>query len=167
VVLAAMSSVDLAAAIALGAIMGRTVLGHTPTLAAGLLAIATLFALQAGFGVLRRRRRVDRALSNRPLLLMANGIVLHDHLRKAKIVEGDLRQKLRLAGIHRYDDVAAAILERTGAISILRRGEIIAADLIRDVRGHELLVTDDGLAQTPRPETVSSCSGSHGTRAAT
>jgi hypothetical protein len=34
--------------------MGRAVLGYTPTLAAGVLRMATLLALQAIFGVLRR-----------------------------------------------------------------------------------------------------------------
>lgn len=52
--LAAMSSFDFAAAIALGAVMGRAVLGYTPTLAAGLLGMTTLFALQVTFGLFRR-----------------------------------------------------------------------------------------------------------------
>jgi hypothetical protein len=39
--LAAMSSFDFAATIALGAIMGRAVLGYTPTLGAGVLGMAT------------------------------------------------------------------------------------------------------------------------------
>ena len=137
--LAAMSSFDFAAAIALGAVMGRTVLGYTPTLAAGLLAMATLFTLQAVFGVLRRNRHLDRTLSNLPVLLMANGTVLQDNLHKAKIIEDELRQKLRLAGIHRYQDVAAVILERTGAISVLRHGETIVPMMLTDVRGAELL----------------------------
>lgn len=64
--LAAMSSFDFAAAIALGAIMGRAVLGYTPTLAAGALGMSTLFALQLVFGVLRRNRRLDQTLSNQP-----------------------------------------------------------------------------------------------------
>jgi uncharacterized membrane protein YcaP (DUF421 family) len=136
---AAMSSFDFAAAIAFGAVLGRTVLGYTPTLAAGLLGMVTLFALQAAFGVVRRNRRFDRALNNLPLLLMVNGVVLTDRLRTAKMVEDELRQKLRLAGIHRYDEVAAVILERTGAISVLRRGDTIAPDLLSDVRGRELL----------------------------
>lgn len=140
--LAAMSSFDFAAAIALGAVMGRAILGYTPTLAAGLLGMATLFALQSLFGVLRRSHRLDRALSNLPLLLMANGAVLPDNLREAKIVEDELRQKLRLAGIRRYDDVAAVILERTGAISVLRQGETIAPELITDIRGRELLADE-------------------------
>jgi uncharacterized membrane protein YcaP (DUF421 family) len=140
---AAMSSFDFAAAIAFGAVLGRTVLGYTPTLAAGLLGMVTLFALQAGFGVVRRNRHLDRALNNLPLLLMVNGAVLPDRLRKAKMVDDELRQKLRLAGVHSYDDVAAVILERTGAISVLRRGETIAPELLGDVRGRELLANQD------------------------
>jgi uncharacterized membrane protein YcaP (DUF421 family) len=129
----------LRAAIAFGAVLGRTVLGSTPTLGAGLVGMVTLFALQAGFGVVRRNRHLDRALNNLPLLLMVNGNVLPDRLRRAKMVEDELRQKLRLAGVHRYDDVGAVILERTGAISVLRRGETIAPELLGDVRSRELL----------------------------
>jgi uncharacterized membrane protein YcaP (DUF421 family) len=137
--LANMSSFDFAAAVALGAVMGRAVLGYTPTLLAALIGMTTLFALQGLFGLMRRNRRVDHALTNLPLLLMVEGRVLHDHLRRAHIVEDELRQKLRLAGVHRYSDVAAVILERTGAVSILRRGETIAAELVGDVEGRELL----------------------------
>lgn len=39
------------------------------------------------------------------------------------------------AGLRRYGDAAAVFLERTGAISVLRRGESIAPELMRDVRG--------------------------------
>ncbi|WP_199516655.1 DUF421 domain-containing protein [Nucisporomicrobium flavum] len=138
---AAMSSFDMAATIAFGAVMGRAVLGYTPTLAAGLLGMATLLALRAVFGVLRRNHRIDRALTNLPVLLMADGAVLHDNLRAAHVIEDELRQKLRMSGIHRYEDVAAVILERTGTISVLRRGETIAPELLGDVQGRELLAT--------------------------
>jgi uncharacterized membrane protein YcaP (DUF421 family) len=137
--LATMSSFDFAAAVALGAVLGRVVLGHTPTLAAGALGLATLFALQAFFGQLRRVRPIDRAISNLPLLLMADGKVIEKHLRRAHITEDELREKLRLGGVRRYEDVTALILERTGQFSILRRGETIAADMLSDVRGCEAL----------------------------
>jgi uncharacterized membrane protein YcaP (DUF421 family) len=140
--LAAMSSFDFAAAIALGAVMGRAVLGYTPTLAAGLLGMTTLFALQVTFGLFRRNRRLDRALSNLPLLLMANGAVVDGYLRKAKITEDELRQKLRMAGIHRYSEVAAVILERSGSVSVLRQGDTIAPELLSDVQGCELLAPE-------------------------
>lgn len=137
--LASMSSFDFAAAIALGAVTGRVVLGYTPTLLAGIVGLATLFTLQAVFGLVRRSPRVDAALSNLPLLLMANGRVLPDGLRQAHIVEDELRAKLRTAGVRSYDDVACAILERTGAVSVLRRGEAISPELLADVRGREAI----------------------------
>jgi len=135
--LAAMSSVDFAAAVAFGAVVGRVVLGSTPTLAAGVLGLLTLFALRAGFGRLRRRPRVDALVDTLPMLLMADGRVLPDRLRSAHLGENELRAQLRQAGIRRYDDVACAILERTGSLSVLRRGETISAGLLADVRGRE------------------------------
>ena len=137
--LASMSSFDFAAAVALGSVTGRVVLGYTPTLLAGVIGLSTLFGLQASFGLLRRIPGADGALSNLPLLLMADGQVLPDNLRKARIVENELRAKLRLAGIRRYDDVACVILEHTGAVSVLRRGEAISPELLEDVRGRAAL----------------------------
>ena len=137
--LSSMSSFDFAAAVALGAVTGRVILGYTPTLLAGVIGLTTLFALQSLSGVVRRHPRVDRLLSNLPLLLMANGEVVRDNLRRAHIVEDELRAKLRQAGVHRYDEVAAVILERTGGVTVLRQGETIAPELLSDVRGRELL----------------------------
>lgn len=73
---------------------------------------------------------------------MANGAVVDGYLRKAKITEDELRQKLRMAGIHRYSEVAAVILERSGSVSVLRQGDTIAPELLSDVQGHELLAPE-------------------------
>lgn len=137
--LANMSSFDFAAAVALGAVMGRSVLGYTPTLLAGVIALTTLFALQALFGLIRRSPRADAASTNQPMLLMADGQLLMDNMRRAHVVENELRAKLRDAGIRSYDEVGCVILERTGSVSVLRRGEPISAELLLDVRGREAL----------------------------
>lgn len=137
--LTAMSNVDFAAAVAFGAIVGRVVLGSTPTLLAGVIGLVTLFALRAGLSRLRRRPRVDALIETLPVLLMADGRVLTDNLRSAHVVENELRAQLRQAGVRRYDDVACAILERTGSMSVLRRGESISAELLADVRGRDAL----------------------------
>jgi len=141
--LATMSSFDFAAAVALGAVMGRVILGYTPTLLAGVIGLSTLFTLQAIFGIVRRNPRADTVLSNLPLMLMTGGRLLDENLRKAHIVENELREKLRLAGVRRYDDVALVILERTGAISVLRRGETIGPEIVADVRGRDALGSSD------------------------
>lgn len=133
--LASMSSFDFTAAVALGAIVGRVVLGATPTLGAGVLGLATLFGMQSLFGLLRRHPRLQATLNNPPILLMANGRVLHESMRRAHVVEDELREKLRLAGIRSYADVGCMVLERTGAVSVLRTGEPIAESLLADVHG--------------------------------
>lgn len=137
--MATMSSFDLAAVIAMGAVAGRAILGYTPTLAAGALGIATLFTLQAAAGQLRRTRLGASAVSNSPVLLMAGHEILHENLVRAHIVEEDLYAKLRLAGIRDTSEVACVILESTGAVSVLRRGELIEPEILTAVRDADRL----------------------------
>ena len=130
---------DLAAALGLGAIMGRATLGYTPTLGAAGVALATLLGLHIAFGRARRVPGMARLLSPPPVLLVADGRVLEEHLKRTGLRENDLRQKLRLAGIRSYGEVAAAVLERTGAVSVVRRGEPTAPEMFADVEGRDLL----------------------------
>lgn len=137
--LAKMSSTDLATAIALGAVVGRSALGYTPTLAAGAIALVTLFAMQALAGQVQRMRPVARLLASRPLVVMADGAVVGPNLARAHLTEEQLWAKLRLAGIRSRSEVACVILESTGDVSVLRVGEVIDRSLIEGVRGKELL----------------------------
>lgn len=133
-ILAALSSYDLAAGIALGAIVGRTILGYTPSLPAGLLGFATLFLLHAGARALARHPAVDGLLGTVPVLVMRDGIVIPGALRRAQLSEDDLRVALRRAGIGSYADVGAAVVEAAGTISILRKGQA-TADVLAGVDG--------------------------------
>lgn len=137
--MASMSSFDFAAAVAVGAVMGRAILGYSPTLLAGVVGLATLFGLQVLFGLVRRHPRLQSALNNPPILLLAHGRLLPDNLRRAHVVEDELREQLRLHGVRCYDDVACMVLERTGAVSVIRSGEPIAQDVLADVVGAEVL----------------------------
>jgi uncharacterized membrane protein YcaP (DUF421 family) len=75
------------------------------------------------------------------MLLVAGQQVLHHNLRRAHIVEDELRQKLRLAGIRNFDEVQCVILERNGHVSVIKHGAPITGDLVADVAGHEMLIT--------------------------
>ena len=135
--LASMSSFDMAAIIALGAVIGRAILGYTPTLAAGLLGLVTLLALQAITGQIRRLRRGAQLVNSRPVLLMAGQEMLRDNLARSHVVEEEVRAKLRLAGIRHPSEVACVVLESTGQISVLRRGQPIDPALLDGVAGAE------------------------------
>lgn len=133
--LASLSSFDLAALIALGAIIGRSILGDTPTVAAGMLGILTLLVLQALTGQLRRGRRGAALVSRKAVVLMAGDELQDDLLRREHVVHEEVASRLRQAGIRTPQEVACVILEPTGQMSVLRRGEPIEASLLRDVRG--------------------------------
>jgi uncharacterized membrane protein YcaP (DUF421 family) len=137
--LARVSSYGLASAVAAGSVIGRAALGYTPNLAAGALALVTLFAMHALAGQVQRRTRPRRVLDSKPLLLMVGPRVLEENLRRSHLVEGDLWPRLRMAGIADPAEVGCVILEPTGEISVLRKGTRLDPRTVQDVRGAELL----------------------------
>jgi uncharacterized membrane protein YcaP (DUF421 family) len=149
--LASMSSFDFGCAVALGAVMGRTVLLATPTLVSGMIALATLFAIQGGLGLLRRHRPADRLINRQPVLLMAADQILHENLRRAHVTTDELRQRLRLAGISRLDQVGCAVLERNGSISVLRRDVELDPRLLADVPDVDQLTPPSVAGNPDRP----------------
>lgn len=138
--LASWSTLDKAIVIALGSLLGRVVLGYTPTLAAGVVGLATMFAM---LRLERWVREKDVAfLASRPILLMAGSEVLPEGLRKARVLDEELYFKLRQAGIRNFSEVAAAILETTGDVTVLRRGQRIDPLLLNRVPGRSRIPAD-------------------------
>ncbi|MFW0796986.1 YetF domain-containing protein [Gordonia sp. CPCC 205515] len=133
--LATMAAFDLALVIAVGSLIARTSLLREPTLAQGVVALVTLFVLQHTVSRLRRFPRINQLVSPRPVLLVVDGSVLHDQLGRASLLEEELRQKLRLAGVGCLSDVSRATLERNGSISVIRRGARLDNDVMVDVDG--------------------------------
>lgn len=141
-VLARVSSTDLATAVALGAVLGRVALGYTPTFGAGVLALLTLFAMQAMAGQIEQRVHRPRVLDNPPILLMAGSELLVENLRKTHLVETEVWRALRVAGIRNREEVACVTLEPTGELSVLRRGAPLERTLVADVEGAGRLPAD-------------------------
>lgn len=140
--LASLSTFDLAAIIALGAVIGRAILGDTPTLFAGLLGLATLLILQAVTGQVRRFRRAARVVNSPAVVLMAGDELLLDNMARSHVVADEVYSKLRLAGVRNRSEVACVIMEPTGQISVLRRGAPLDDDLLRGVIGAERIPRD-------------------------
>ncbi|WP_425569609.1 DUF421 domain-containing protein [Pseudonocardia yuanmonensis] len=132
-----MSAVDIACVVAVGAVAGRTTLLAVPSLATGLIALVVLFLLRHILSGVEHRAVGRRLLSRQPVVLLRDGRILPDAMRRARISDDDLRQRLRLAGVVDREDVRLAVLERCGQISIVRGGHIepwILADI--DERSH-------------------------------
>lgn len=135
--LAAVAGFDLALVVAVGSVLARTSLVRQPSLAEGVIAIATMFGLQGLLGMLRKHSRLDMLINGRPILLVADHTVVHANLARAHVLESELHQKLRLAGVGSLADAQCVVLERNGAISVIRTGTRVDEDMISDVAGHE------------------------------
>lgn len=135
-----MSGFDFGAVVAIGAVVGRTALLQRPTLVSGVIALTTLFVIQGVLGFLRQHRTVDHVVNRPPVLLMAGSQLLTDNLQRAHIVEDELRQLLRLAGVRQLTEVSSVILERNGRISVIRSGQPIDPWLLADVEGRDLVL---------------------------
>ena len=133
--LMSLSSFDLAAVIALGALIGRAILGDSPTLLGGLLGVGTLLVLQALSGQARRVKAGARLVNSPALVLMAGPNLILDNLNRSHIIADEIWARLRLAGIRDRSEVACVILESTGQISVLRAGQPIERTLLNGVRG--------------------------------
>jgi uncharacterized membrane protein YcaP (DUF421 family) len=90
--------------------------------------------LHCGTRALARTEAVGRLLDSGPVLVMRDGQLIPDALRRSKLSEDDLRAALRRASIGSYADVGAAVVERTGTISVLRQGQA-TADVLTGVDG--------------------------------
>lgn len=139
---AQMTNFDMAATIAFGSMVATTSISTSTPLLAGAVGLAVLFVIQWVLAYLRRHRTPEKLVDSSPLLLMIGGRVLHEHLITAQMTRSDLHSKLRLAGVTRYDQVGAVVLEVTGAVSVLTTGPDdlpMEPELFARVRGREQL----------------------------
>ncbi|MFN2607902.1 MAG: DUF421 domain-containing protein [Acidimicrobiales bacterium] len=129
--IAEMSTFDFVVAVALGAIVGRTVTTAEPTYLQGMAAIVTLLVAHHVVGALRRRwPAVRRVVEDRPVVLVVGGQVRADALASADFTEDDLAAKLRQGGVPRLEEVELAVLESNGAVSVITRGAEPVGDLL-------------------------------------
>ena len=134
-VLMAMSTFDVVVTIMLGSVAGRVILGHPPSLTSGILGLATLFVLEAGFGQVRSSLRVRRLMDSPARLLMIGPQIQDKTLKRSHITVWELNGALRRAGIRSYQEIACVFQEPGGGISVLRRGVPIDPQLLTDVAG--------------------------------
>lgn len=138
-VLTSMTASDAIIIIMFGAVAGRVFVGNPPTLAAGVIGLTTLMALEAAYGTIRKVVKWTRFLDRRPILLVFSGEMVEDNLTLAHITESDIYSAARRAGISRMEDVQIMILEPTGHISVIKVGQAIDPELFKDLVGSEYI----------------------------
>ncbi|CAN5702253.1 hypothetical protein BH23CHL2_BH23CHL2_36670 [soil metagenome] len=111
---------DIILAIILGSVMSRAITGQSPffaTLAASVVLVALHWLLGA---IAFRVSRFGTVVKGQARMLVEDGQIRWDRMKRSHISENDLLQALRInASLEAPDDVAIARLERSGDISII------------------------------------------------
>ena len=130
-----MSGFDFAMTVALGTVAGSTLLSRDPALVQGIVAIASIFFVRWLASTARVHWPLAaRLIDNRPMLLMKDGRILSDNLRRARVTESELMEKLREANVMHLREVRAVVLERAGEMSVLHGEGEPDAQLLADVK---------------------------------
>lgn len=120
--LAKMSAFDLVVTVALGSTLATIILTEDVALFEGLLAFATLIALQFIVAWLSvRSATVTGLVKAEPALLARRGDLLHSAMRRERVTEGEIQAAVRAGGLATLEDAEAVILETDGSFSVVRR----------------------------------------------
>lgn len=133
-----MSSFDFATTVAIGSLLATVAMSGS-SLLNGILGVAVLLGLQAIVAFGRKSGPIGRVVDNQPVLLMAEGRMLDDNLRRARITADDVRAKLRMGGVIDERSVRFAVLETTGDVSIATSDGPIGLEILRGVKDADVL----------------------------
>jgi uncharacterized membrane protein YcaP (DUF421 family) len=127
---------DFIVTIALGSTLASLLTSKTVALAQGALALGLLVGFQFAITWLSVRFQwVRELIKAEPTLLLRDGRILHDALRKQRVTESEIRAAVRAKGIGALEDVRAVVLETDGQFSVVRNIETDRCSALADVPG--------------------------------
>ena len=87
------------------------------------LAIWGFFPIILGFLGMKSRKFLQLT-DGRPSIVIKNGEVLEDSMKKNQLVIDELMMLLREKGVFKVDDIEIAILETNGELSIMKKTDL-------------------------------------------
>jgi uncharacterized membrane protein YcaP (DUF421 family) len=110
---------DLVALLLISNVVQNAMIGPDTSVVGGLLGAAIILALNR---VVSNDDRLRHFLEGSPTLLVENGRMLDDNLRRERISADEMESALREHGVAAIADVASAVLETDGTISVCQLG---------------------------------------------
>ncbi len=118
--LAKLNAFDLILTVALGSTLATVLLSSTVSVAEGVTALALLIGLQyAVTWSSVRSARLRRLVRSEPTLLVYQGQLLPDALRRQRLTQTELDQVLRQQSQPALDQIAALVLETDGSFAVV------------------------------------------------
>jgi uncharacterized membrane protein YcaP (DUF421 family) len=145
---AQLGAFDFAVAVAIGAIIGRTVTSSSTSFATGAVALVTLLVAHRLVALARRHSQIARIIDHPPRVLVAGGRIQDRELARAGLTTTDVYAMLRQQGVGNLDEVGYLLYETRGATTLIGAdGE--PGPLMRDglfAAGHRHVAEPDSLA---------------------
>jgi uncharacterized membrane protein YcaP (DUF421 family) len=117
--LAQLGAFDFAVAVAIGAIIGRTVTTSSASFATGAVALVTLLAAHRLVALARRHNQVARIIDHPPRVLVAEGKIQDRELGRAGLTAADVHALLRQQGIDDLKQVGYLLYETRGTTTLI------------------------------------------------
>ena len=118
--LATMEPIDFILLVVLGDAIQQGLTQDDYSVTGALIVIFTIGVLQVSLAFASfRSSRIRTVMEGEPLVLIENGNVLDRNLRRARIAREELAEEARLSQVRSLTDVAWAVLETSGKISII------------------------------------------------
>mgnify|MGYP005856857829 CR=1 FL=1 len=118
--LAKLNAFDLVITVALGSTLATVLLSESVALAEGLTAFVLLIVLQyvvTFFSI--RSPSFARIVRSEPTLLLRNGAMLAEAMRRERVTKEELETVIRTSGQRGFAGIEAVILESDGSFSII------------------------------------------------
>lgn len=113
------STIDFVAAVAVGAIVGRTAIASTQSFATGAVALLVLLVLHRLVSFARLNRWFAVLVDHRVRLLVCDGELRRRELRRCGLTEQDLSVHLRQRGVLTLANVKYVLYEAKGGITVV------------------------------------------------
>jgi uncharacterized membrane protein YcaP (DUF421 family) len=121
--LAQITTFDFVVLLIIGEATQQALLGDDFSVTNGCLVVLTLVTMTVAFDLLSRwSPKADRWLEDLPIVIVKDGEALVERMRMANVDVEDILEAARHGrGLRRLDEIAYAVLERNGQVSIIAR----------------------------------------------
>ncbi len=115
---------DLVVIIIMGSVAALPLEEESIHLIHGIIPIVVLATLQYILSVINMHwRGAEKVTQGMSTPIVVDGKIMHENLKRERVSEADMHIVLRQAGAERVEDLALAVLEPTGQVSIVKKPE--------------------------------------------
>lgn len=129
------NSFDFVVTIAFGSILASILLSTKDSFGTGILGFALLVLFQYLLTwIAVRSSWVQKLIKAEPALLLYQGKLKHDVLKRERVAEGEVLAALRGSGVGAIEDADAVVLETDGSFSVIKDLGESTASALKDVK---------------------------------